>query len=474
MDQSEGNEKCNDTLESSWYSELCSSSSSRNVQSQDADDNDSDITVTEESFDVVPNFKQNKLETDTIQVTSISSQYCVKNNKSDEENQLQNHNEFVREKRTIKDKMRIGNWQDKVRGTPFRPSRSVANQNLKDSGLDQRYDNCSSLDEFFNYLIADGKQRSYSQKVTNSVNRFLYWCANGQEFNWQYLADTQLINKYASILTDEVKLFTSSIYNIVFSLKRAREYAIKMGMIEQLDQSEHDIVNNLLDSYKSDKQKRCREIRLSDKGDYYLNPITLFKLVNRRDNRLRYDMISKWALKCNPTPGWQSVEYQGYTFALRYTIVQVLIWCKARLIALCNMTFDDIEAAKTDWLDQDQEVTITVYDHDVNDYNAIYITLTGYPKVVFYNFWRYVRRCLPKIVEGDESYVFLNCRGRRLTTSKANEHVEFFFAECGLPKINTSRLVKSLNRALQPEFFYQLKTKNWQKLDDLLRVQDYT
>lgn len=411
--------------------------------------------------------------------TNQASGSSTQDNVEADQNKMQDDSrqeltEFTREKRTIKDKMKIQDWQDKVRGTPFRPSRSIANQNLKDSGLDRRYDDCTSLDNFFNCLVEDGKQRSYSQKVTNSVNRFLYWCAKGKEFQWNYLEDTQLIIKYANILANEVKLYTSSIYNIVFSLKRAREYAIKMELITPLEQSHHDAINTLLDSYKIDKLKRCREIRLSDEGDYYINPITLFKMVNRRDNRLRYEMISKWAIKCLPNQGWQSVEYQGYTFALRYTIVQILIWSKARLIALCNMTFEDIECAKADWDDEDKEVTITVYDHDINDFNAIYVTLKGYPKTVFYNFWRYVRRCLPKIIDGDECFVFLNCRGRRLTTSKANEHVEFFFADCGLPKINTSRLIKSLNRAIQPEFFYQLKTKNWQKLDNLLRIQDYT
>ncbi|EDV24309.1 uncharacterized protein TRIADDRAFT_57648 [Trichoplax adhaerens] len=355
----------------------------------------------------------------------------------------------------IEEEINVNRFDESGRpeASAFRPSRHASNCKLKEFGLGKKYpDKHKEVKDFYRYLRSSGKPHGFARNIATAINKYLFWACDGNELSWQPIVDSRKLRVYTDLLYKDAKLCESSICNFIGSVDRARQFACYRRHLSGIDYKEDIFLSGLFNRFRALRKTREREVRASyHSGSFLIDPAELFKVVNHSEYRDRFEELTAYAKALIEKKSWQTFDRKSYTYSLRFVLAQLLVTCRPKLSALCNMTFADVQDCEGSWDNDGAEIIITISDRKITSMDGMMITVLGYAKYALEKYIHYIRLVVPLVQKDTKNLVFVNSNGGKLGPAQINRHMDQFFGIAGYNNINTTRITKSIEQGTKEE-----------------------
>lgn len=440
------------TEEVSKYPSIQIQHDNNELQTCSTTDTKNELAVKEETSDITKDeVIADKAESNIITTTDIVVMDDIENegDDCDEEDDQEGTSEVAGKE------VHVSRFDESGRpeASAFRPSRHASNCKLKECGLGKKYpDKHKEIKDFYRYLRSSGKPHGFARNIATAINKYLFWACDGNELSWQPIVDSRKLRVYTDLLYKDAKLCESSICNFIGSVDRARQFACYRRHLTGIDYKEDIFLSGLFNRFRALRKTREKEVRASyTSGSFLIDPAELFKVVNHSEYRDRFEELTVYAKALIDKKSWQTFDRKSYTYSLRFVLAQLLVTCRPKLSALCNMTFADVQECEGSWDNDGSEIIITISDRKITSMDGMMITVIGYAKYALEKFIHYIRLVVPLVQKDTKNLVFVNSNGGKLGPAQVNRHMDQFFGIAGYNNINTTRIAKSVEQGTKED-----------------------
>lgn len=299
----------------------------------------------------------------------------------------------------------------------------------------------SGLERYLKELSGNKQKTSlsnHSREVIQTVAKFMFFAGCRSAANMTLLVDRKKVQAWIEAY-EEVGVGSSSLYNKILYLRKARRYAVANGIITQVPQDfqvwEEDKLR-ILGSQKKHRQMIIKE-NLSEEGALPDLKEVYEKTINDTSVMLDFTAAIEKARKGCPLTNAE------YLHIMRVSLMALILGNMHRPMAAYSLTVGMMK--DIDW--SQDIVVIRNPNHKTPATGSAKILLSGHLKKCVHPYASVVRPRLPNF-SGDKSPFIVNSMGKALNSSSVTQNIEALQNCAGVTGVRTGHLRKSASTFL--------------------------
>ena len=301
--------------------------------------------------------------------------------------------------------------------------------------LDQKYD-VSLLDYFHCWVSANTvclPNSRFPGQVVSTVAKFLFFSLRGAPFrksDWKVILDVAAVEEWIERHSAQHSS-QSTQYNYMCCIEKAAQFCYaKLGL--QPKASYHKYMDAKMRMLRRRRriQENCRLASEGERGPKDLGPLCRTVLRSSQSD-VRMSQAVK-AARAYLAGDAVSYDQNDFLFALRYSLMHVMVASAARPSAVYMLKMEAIDHPVGQWDDDSPVLLRNPYHKTGANVGPCRLVVSGHSKKILYLYYSIVRRAAILGWGLDTDMVFFNTKGKDLSASMVSSHIKALQRYCGI------------------------------------------